>query len=838
MIPALLVSVAAAWAAPAAVAPAAASGVLEQCRVALPTAASPYEGWRCFYMAARRGEPWEAAERAVATGAANGDTWAEVVLGHMRSDRGDPAAEASYRRALEAFARTAAPAGEAQARFGLANFEWHRGAGATAVRAILDQALIDAGRSGDPQTLAAARAQLARHLWRTGQDYDAAWTLARQAEAIAFPDGPYQTRLLVLHVLAGITQLTARAEEELDFRLRMVELAHAEGDAYVEATARLNVAQAWLAAPDDAPAGGAEREARAALEAASRSENDYSEAGAWCTLARALGPGAAEAGEDWQRCADGYHRLGAPEAALYGLAGLATVQARTDPPRALATADAAVAEALASGAWDAEIDARLVAAGLRWQAGRPDARAAAEDVLTRLEATRAQQESDQSRAGLAATRRLAYDLLAARLADAGDGAGAFAVLERQRAHELRAALSAAAIGDGAWGAGVVPDALAQVQSALAADEVLVSFELPPGQTLLPDSATPAWADVITRAAVKQVPLPAPAGLGGRVAAWVGLLARRDGAGEGTRPAVAWLDPVVEALPAAARRVVVVADGPLHRVPTAGAFGVADGRPRAVSVVPSAAVWLRLRALPPLAGPGVLGVADPALPGAEAEVDAAVGALGGRRLRLGEATAAGLIAAGPAGYRFLHLAAHARADVMHPERSELRLRSGGGESATLRPAVLAALGLRGQAVLLSACSGTDGRVVDGEGVFGLARSLLAGGARVVVGSRWALRDDESSAFSAAFIAHLGEGAPVDAAVAAAQADRAAAGAPYAAWGGFVAMGDGSVVPFPEARAVAARASRWAAWRIAAAAFCLGGGGVLAWLTAGAARKRGR
>ncbi|GDX79181.1 hypothetical protein LBMAG42_09920 [Deltaproteobacteria bacterium] len=777
-------------------APARAADAFEACDAALSAASSRYEGWRCYYMAARRGASWETATERLAAGVATGDPWAEVVLAHVRSDQADPRAEATYLHAIEVFASMHAPDGEAQSRFGLANFRWNKGASPAEVQALLDEALANAREASSPILVATAQAQLARHLWRTGGDYDRAWTLARGAEAAAFPDGPYQLRLLVLHVLGGLAGLTARPEEELDLRRRMVLLAVSEGDAYVEATSRLNLAQRYLAEPDDAPAGAAETEARSALAAAERAGNGYSVAGAHCTLGRALGPGNPAAAAEWQRCVEGYGAVGAPEAALYGMSGLATAMFRSDWLGAIAKADAAVAQAGLGGQEDAALNARLVAAALRWQSASRDAEAVTEAAIAETELTRDRQMSEEGRASVGAMGRYAYDLLATGFLERDDVAGAFGVLERLRARELRDRLAeiggTAGILGKAFGQEPGPTSLSTLQAALGPSEVFVSFELPPGQTLAPDSPARRWAVVVTSGSATVVDLPATAGLSASLDAWTGLLARRDGSGPTLKPVDPWIRQVVQAIPAGFTRVVVVPDGPLHRAPLAGAFGRGVSGSRAVSVVPSAAVWLRLRAASVSPSGAVLGIADAGLPRAEAEVRSSVFRLGGRALEPREATPAALRAMNPASWRVLHFATHAVADIAHPDRSEVRFSSFGG---ALRPRDLATLGLNGQVVILSACSGTAGRVVDGEGVLGLARSFLAGGARVVVGSRWPMRDTESEALVSRLTTGLGEGLAVDVALARAQDSLAAEGAPYAAWAGFMVVGDGSAVPFP-------------------------------------------
>lgn len=808
------------------------------CRDEFANAPSRYDGWRCFYMAVRKGAPAAGAE-AELLAAVEADPWAQVVLGHLYSDRGDDRAEVAYRTAMVRFA--AEPAGRAQARFGLANFLWHRGRATEQVGEILAAADADAVASGDSMVVATARAQLARHLLRTATDYDRAYTLAREAEALAFPSGPYQLRLLVLHVLAGVCRDTARIEEELDFRQRMTELAVAEGDAYVEATSRINVAQNWLVHPGDAPPGAALAEAERALDAARRAGNGYSEAGAQCVVARALGPSHAEAAARWRACVEGYAAVGAPESAILGRSGLALATVRSDPAAAVALADQAVAEARRSGAAESEVEARVVAGVVRHLGGVAGADAALLAAVERLERTRDQQATEEERAGVAARWRLAYDVLAATRLESGDVGGAFAAVERLRgrqlldwmeaggtvpggdeaAHQARvraveaasAALAAAerpgeaeaalleleraegaeararwAEARRAWDGSLVEgerDVVPTIQSALADGEVFVSWQTPPEQGVVP-LPTPPWAILVRRDGTEVVPLPPLSRPERRVEAFVGRILARADVLDVDNPLAVWSRPVEAALRPADRRVVAVLDGAQHGAPPA--LG------RAVSLVPSGRVWalLRARALPEGAV-GAVAVAGAGLPRAAAEARGVVSALGGRVVDPG--TLEGLVAAGPARFRLLHVAAHARADAARPGRSAVEI--GGGDDGRVQPREVVSLGLSGQVVVLSACSSTAGRLVGGEGVLGLARAFLQGGARVVVGSRWPVRDSEAAAWVRAFTTSLGEGAPVDEAVLQASRSLQRAGYPAAAHAAFVAVGDGGWAPFPEA-----------------------------------------
>ncbi len=796
------------------------------CRDARATEPDRYLAWRCTYMAARKGADWQAARDDLAAGASEADPWAMVVLGHLLSDQGDPGAETSYHEAILGFSSTgyrgegtanAAGSGRAQARFGLANFLWHRGTSASDVAALLDQALADAEAGGDAIVVATARAQLSRHLWRTGGDFERAWTLAREAELHAFPDGPYQLRLLVLHVLAGVAELTARGDDARAYRARMVSLAAGEGDAYVEATARNNVAQDWLSMPDLAPTGAAEREARLALAAAGRAKNPYARAGALCTLARALGPSSAEAVEAWRGCVATYKEVGAPESAVYGRSGLATALLHTSPREALAEARAAVDEAQAAGADDAAILARIVLGALLLQLGAPGAEAELRGAIEAIEATRAAQQSEAARAGVGANGRLAYDLLAALQVKAGRIEEAMVTTESIRARELAAWIEreratpateahpgldrraeAGATGSlGRWlpqsasarlGRDAQPGAsIGEVQAALGPGEAMVIYQLSPGQTLAPGAQPPNYALVIDRLDARVLTLPPLGRTEAAVQLWTGLVARRDGSEIIASPASLFLDPVAAALGSTIVRVFVVADGPLHNAPVR--LGGGASGPREVSVVPSARAWLRIvegrDSRPPL----VLAVADPALPRAVDEAEGVVARLGGTVLSGRVATLATMREALSRHPSVLHFAMHAVVDTARPELSELRLPAG----EPLRPGDVMQLDLAGTIVVLSACSSADGRVVSGEGVLGLARAFLAAGASAVVGTRWPVRDSEAAAFVDDFYAALGEGRTVAGAVAAAEIE--ASSRPRAAKEAWVVVGDGGVVVIP-------------------------------------------
>src|SRR5262249_62244481 len=113
----------------------------------------------------------------------------------------------------------------------------------------------------------------------------------------------------------------------------------------------------------------------------------------------------------------------------------------------------------------------------------------------------------------------------------------------------------------------------------------------------------SWVTVVTRSRVEAFPIPNADVLEPQVRAWKGLLERRDGS---DRAAGAWLHrellaAALAVLPKQIDRLVIVPDGPLHRLPF-DALSAGVGKPYlaerfAVSVAPPAPPWLPVRASP-------------------------------------------------------------------------------------------------------------------------------------------------------------------------------------------------------------------------------------------------
>jgi CHAT domain-containing protein len=366
--------------------------------------------------------------------------------------------------------------------------------------------------------------------------------------------------------------------------------------------------------------------------------------------------------------------------------------------------------------------------------------------------------------------------------------------------------------------------IAELQSALRGDEALVSFVVwaPRPNLYFPYTRGQSWALVLTKHALRAVPIARGEVLEPAVKAWARLVDERSEETEpgGRRLYADTLGAVIDVLPAEVRSLILVPDGPLHRLPfdalseTGGPPYVAERY--SISIVPSAAVWFRLRqrpAPPPgvsLAfantpdGPAVRiaetrGEVDrgqlPVLLHAREEAREAVDAFGrGSRLLAGEGATPDRLSPSELGRASLvHFAAHGVVNDRQPEESFLLLAPGAGGSGKLKVADVPKFDWSGKTVVLSACDTSVGAVRIGEGVLSLARGFFAGGASAVVGTLSQVRDEEQRALFHAFYGELRRGVSVGEAMATAKRALIRRGMPPAAWANVVVLGDATVRP---------------------------------------------
>lgn len=705
------------------------------------------------------------------------------------------------------------------------------------------------------------------------------------------PDALFRIRKNLFIELGNVLFALGRYRQAFETERRWAQTARDAGRVDVEAAARANMAVTFCKRRLH-PGARAEATAlaRDALEVAERSGDRAAEAQSLDLLGRLIG--GQEGRAYLQRClevAEANGRSLHANACRFALAGNLVLDR---PAEARVVLDEALTLALATDdpwtaaeSWAERFD-------VLW-ATLPREQAVAESlaVLDHIEALRRLQDSEAGRAGFfAAWTRVHYSLAGRLLAAEGgpsrkDLETAFAVAERMRARVLLDSLLAADAEPlaGTWdndstrslrrivalqrrlqdpglthgertsvleeldqaylalaedatrgGKSRLPQAgfatLSELESSLAPDEALLTFQLAPWEDVFGRFAGGSWLLAVTRGGTRAYALPGRWELTDKVGFLLGGVGGRDDGELAEMASVLYetlLGTALEELPAVIKKLAIVPDDELHKLP----FGLLHPHPQLatlaerfqISLVPSATLrrhWQQQE--PPMATATVLALADPAflsangagvegerqwalsigarlgrLPHAREEGRAVVRQLGGApsRLLVGEqATEAFVKSASVSSFQVLHLAAHALVDERRPERSAVLLAPGGPqEDGLLQPREIAALELTGQLVVLAACRSGSGQVLSGEGVQSLARAFFRAGARAVLASLWRLQDDEAAAFFETFYSYLAAGESVSEAVASARQARREAGAPAAAWAGVVVLGDGDAVP---------------------------------------------
>ncbi|HEU4694861.1 MAG TPA: CHAT domain-containing protein [Vicinamibacterales bacterium] len=374
--------------------------------------------------------------------------------------------------------------------------------------------------------------------------------------------------------------------------------------------------------------------------------------------------------------------------------------------------------------------------------------------------------------------------------------------------------------------------LDDVQRMLADDEVMIWFSIAPSIDVYDEFGGGSWSVTITPQTATFHRLTPGDDLDAQVAGLLGLLRQRSTAPNVWAPAArrlgeTLLGDALAQLPQTVTRLIIVTDGPLHRMPFE-ALSLESGKMLGerfdISVTPSATLWAQTRASRASSGAGVLVLADPDVPRGSPDGTVHLAPLPGARREAQEIASilnlrSNDVLQGPAAserfvkraalkdFAVVHVAAHARADTTFPERSAVFLAPGDtAEDGWLQPAEIAALDFRGRLIVLSACDSAEGSLVSGEGPLSLARAFFAAGARTVVATRWPLRDDDAAFMMERFYEALSEGESVSAALRRARRDAIEAGLPAAAWAGVAVLGDGLLHP------VAPRASRLSPLRV--------------------------
>ena len=488
--------------------------------------------------------------------------------------------------------------------------------------------------------------------------------------------------------------------------------------------------------------------------------------------------------------------------------------------------------------------------------------AGAGDELDRWRATLADRElrllAFQASAGDHRTRDASIARVLAAMVQAGRAAPAFELAERRRARELLERLTQAEALRADSGPARAPGPASREGAIVTAEAAAAA--LPDDRTALLEyvaglDGAPSTVFVVTRRGVDARVLASAAPLVPTIERLVALIEDgQDPRGPAGVLGTALLDSALALLPPTVTRLLVVPDGPLHRLPF-DALRLADGHYLVerftVGVVPSAGALATLRARPPrpdTLGAAVLALGDPAFAREQGErvtrgelfrdaFDRSGGlprlAAAGDEVRdvaryapssvvrvRGEASEAFVKHTPLERFGVLHFATHALVDESTLARTALALSPGDGEDGFLSPADLAALRLDANLVVLSACRTAGGVIVAGEGLQGLTAPLLEAGARSVVATQWRIGDRSTVQLVDEFYDAMAAGRPVAEALRTAKLAAIRRGAPPRDWAAFTVVGD------PEARVTLSRpAPRPSLWWVAAAGAALVLGGLL-------------
>jgi CHAT domain-containing protein len=418
------------------------------------------------------------------------------------------------------------------------------------------------------------------------------------------------------------------------------------------------------------------------------------------------------------------------------------------------------------------------------------------------------------------------------LALGGEVDVSFALAERRRARELRDRLVRhEAARQGPSRAPPHIDSGAAPPARVTASDV--SLALPDHRTALVSYVAgrrgePTTAFVITRSGVQVIPLTPVDSLTAVVSRFVGLL---EAGGPVEHPARelgrAVLDPIERALPDTVTRLIIVPDDVLHRVPF-DALRLAEGgyalERFTIATATSAAVAMALWNRPVRGGPvRLLAFGDPRFaapedPEAVLPVRTALERRGGLArlaasrgeartaarfategtVRLGADATERFLKASPLhGYHVLHFATHALVDDRSLTSTALALAPGEGDDGFVSSADIAALPLRAELVVLSACRTAGGVLIGGEGVHGLASAFIGAGARAVAATTWQVEDERAARLVGDYYRALAGGAPLGEALREAKLAALRRGAPVREWAAWTLIGDPlAIVPLRE------------------------------------------
>lgn len=743
----------------------------------------------------------------------DGRLW--LTYGSMQGDFGEDSTDA-LRTAITTLAAQGLPQYQIQAQLNLSRQLSFNGDADTAWQ-ILEQAQVVADALKHPLLSAIVDFdRLGQVANRLDGDLLTAYERAAVSYAALPKSAPYQVRRNGLQLMARAARALGRTRTAARLATEAAETAEEAGDAHSALHARRMVARNQLRAairgndPDAIP--DFRRRLETLLARAIELDNPLAELSTRTGLAYTAP--LVEQPALWIACHELAVKLQTELGAASCLAGLAGAVMADEPERAAVIADDLVGTARASGSVRELADALRVQGRVAASRGDLDAAWVAWssmfDAFEKISRTPDDAElRTLLHAGGADRYRLVSGTLLRQAANHNKIlARAFEAMERMRGREALEFRRRSSVPQTPASSIVALDELIR---SVPGDTAIVMFQVGEDFDVAGHQHGGSWVMVVTGDGARAYALPDARIVNPAVAMVADGLAGppSDAVRVGSAALHKMLlEPALAGLSAAVRRLVVVPDGLLHRLP----FGALmhDGellvQRFAISTVPSASLWARLRDTDPLPR-RLVAFADPTplthddrfrlhnaparLAGAVAESRVAAELIGGSSYVLtgDEATESALKTT--SGASIVHIAAHAVVDHTRPRDTRVLLASDGVEDGRVYLDELSQLQPRGGLVVLAACQGADGELLAGEGALSPARALFLAGARTVVAGMWPVDDAEAAAFFVEFYTALDDGQAVDAAVAFAQLQRRDAGAPASSWAGFVVLGDGSV-----------------------------------------------
>lgn len=398
---------------------------------------------------------------------------------------------------------------------------------------------------------------------------------------------------------------------------------------------------------------------------------------------------------------------------------------------------------------------------------------------------------------------------------------AFAASERTRAR----ALLKGTVGEvGSDTSTAMVEARRRVRAS-ATSLTEVQRQLAPGTALLvyAGGAAPSRTSlmIITNTSARGLTLAPLDSLDRDIVRWLALLESGEtGAGAGKQVATSVLSTALRGLPARIRRLVIVPQGPLYRVPFQAlplGAGVLGDRV-VVTIAPSVSLALAYAAAPRSVPARVLALGagdtevqslipqsleinveraqrgNPLAPlqAAADEARAAAGwAPGSLALTGSDASEAALKRDARGNYTVLHAAAHALTSDQALGANYLILRADSTDDGYVSGGELAELSAGRSMVVLSGCRTTGDFGSRGDAIDGLVAPLLARGVRTVVASHWAVSDRWTRVLMERFYKNLASGATTADAMNTAQMSLRREGVPARFWAAFSVIGDGAL-----------------------------------------------